>query len=258
MITEDKIKKTKINQLIQKLPRGLVLLSPWLVSEGYSYELQQRYRTSGWLKSIGKGAMVKSGDSLVLAGAVAALQTQAGVNIHVGGQSALERLGLAHYLQVNAQETTSFLDGKSLPPLWFTNNKWETEIKLFRVSLFRNEAVGLTDYRDGELTMKISGAARAMLECLYLCPKQFPITEAYELMEGLSTLRPIQAQSVLEQCKSVKAKRLFLYFAEKSGHSWFKYIDSKQIDLGKGDRGLVNDGAYVAKYQLVLPKELVS
>jgi hypothetical protein len=257
MIAEDKIKKAKINQLMQKLPRGLVLLSPWLVSEGYSYELQQRYRTSGWLKSIGKGAMVKSGDSLVLTGAVAALQTQAGVNIHVGGRSALERLGLAHYLQVNAQETTSFLDGKSLLPLWFTNNKWDTEIKLLRVSLFKEEAVGLTDYQDGELTMKISGAARAMLECLSLCPNQFPLTEAYELMEGLSTLRPIQAQSVLEQCKSVKAKRLFLYFAEKSGHSWFKYIDSKQIDLGKGDRGLVNAGAYLAKYQLVLPKELV-
>ena len=61
MINEDKIKKTKINNLIQSTPKGLVLLSSWLVLKGYPYELQQRYRTGGWLKSIGKGAMLKSG-----------------------------------------------------------------------------------------------------------------------------------------------------------------------------------------------------
>jgi hypothetical protein len=120
-----------------------------------------------------------------------------------------------------------------------------------------DSAVGLTDYQDGELTMKISNAARAMMECLSLCPNQFPLTEAYELMEGLATLRPAQVQTLLEECKSVKVKRLFLYFAERAGHSWFKYINTKPIDLGNGARSLVNEGAFVPKYQLVLPKELV-
>jgi hypothetical protein len=54
------INKTKINTLIQSLPRGTVLLLSWLLSQGYSYELQQCYRKSGWLKSTGKGAMLKS------------------------------------------------------------------------------------------------------------------------------------------------------------------------------------------------------
>lgn len=31
----------KINQLIQNLPKGLVLLSSWMATEGYPYELQQ-------------------------------------------------------------------------------------------------------------------------------------------------------------------------------------------------------------------------
>jgi hypothetical protein len=258
MIEEGEIKKKKINKLIQTLPKGLVLLSSWLVSEEYSYELQQRYRTSGWLESIGKGAMIKTGDSLLLSGAITALQTQAGLNIHIGGRSALEQFGIAHYLQINSQETTLFVDGKTSLPSWFVNNKWDTEIKLFRISLFKDDSVGLMDYQDGELTMKISNATRAMMECLSLSPNQFPLSEAYELMEGLTTLRPVQIQTLLEQCKSVKVKRLFLYFAERVGHAWFKYIDTNQVDLGSGVRSLASNGTFVAKYQLVLPEELVS
>jgi hypothetical protein len=257
MIKTDLIKQTKINRLMQSTPKGLVLLSPWLDSEGYPYELQQRYRTGGWLKSIGKGAMVKTGDSLVLSGAIAALQKQANLNVHIGGRSALELLGLAHYLQVNIQETTVFVESKTSLPLWFTNNQWDTNPKLFTASLFKESETGLTDFQDGELSMKIANAACAMVECLSLCPNQFPLTEVYELMEELTSLRPTQVQTLLEQCKSIKVKRLFLYFAERAGHSWFKYLDTKQIDLGSGVRSLANDGMFVSKYQLVLPKEIV-
>ena len=257
MIKEEQIKQTKINRLIQSTPKGLVLLSPWLASEGYPYELQQRYRTGGWLKSIGKGAMVKTGDSLVLSGAITALQKQANLNVHIGGRSALELLGLAHYLQVNTQETTVFVESKTPMPLWFTNNQWDTKLKIFTTSLFKEKEVGLTDFQDGELTMKISNAACATMECLSLCPHQLPLTEAYELVEGLTSLRPAQVQTLLEQCKSVKVKRLFLYFAERAGHSWVKYIDTKQIDLGSGVRSLANEGTFVTKYHLVLPKEIV-
>jgi hypothetical protein len=40
----EEIEQSKINKLMQEVPKGLVLLSTWLRSEGYSYELQQRYR----------------------------------------------------------------------------------------------------------------------------------------------------------------------------------------------------------------------
>ena len=256
MVTGIEIKKSKINHLIQSAPKGIVLLSPWLVSEGYSYELQQRYRTSGWLKSIGRGAMIKSGDSLALSGAIAALQKQENHNIHIGGRSALELLGLAHYLQIHSAEVTLFVENKSSLPLWFTNNQWDWKTRIYSVSLFKDSQPGLTDYQDGELNMKISNAAGAIMECLALCPNQFPLMEAYELMEGLVTLRPAQIQTLLEQCKSVKVKRLFLHFAERIGHKWFKYIDAGSIDLGSGVRSLFHEGAFVAKYQLTLPKEL--
>ena len=256
MVAGIKIKRSKINRLIQSTPKGLVLLSQWLVSEGYPYELQQRYRTGGWLKSIGRGAMLKSGDSLALSGAITALQKQENLNIHIGGRSALELLGLAHYLQINSAEVTLFVENKSTLPLWFINNQWDWKTKIYSVSLFKDSQSGLTDYQDGALTMKISNAAGAMMECLSLCPNQFPLIEAYELMEGLATLRPDQIQTLLEQCKSVKVKRLFLHFAERIGHKWFKYLDTGAIDLGSGVRSLFSDGTFVSKYQLILPEEL--
>ena len=248
--------KTKINSLIQSLPRGSVLLPSWLLSQGYSYELQQSYRKSNWLKSIGKGAMLKSGDPLVLTGALSALQNVENLNIHVGGRSALELQGLAHYLQINNPKTTLFVNSRAKLPLWFTNNNWNTETIIFRLSLFENETLGMADFQEGELIMKISNPARAIMECLTLCPDKFPLQESFELMEGLGALRPAKVQELLENCKSLKVKRLFLYFAEKANHSWFKYLDVSKIDLGVGKRSLVESGVLIPKYKLVLPSEL--
>jgi hypothetical protein len=247
----------KINKLMQSFPQGQVLLSQWLVTQGYSFELQQRYRKSGWLKSIGKNAMLKSQDQLVLAGALSALQNMENRNVHIGGRSALELQGFAHYLQINSYETTLFESSKSKLPLWFTNNDWNTKIKIFRLSLFDSETLGMVDFKDGELKIKISNPDRALMECLALCPAQFPLPESFELMESLTGLRPAKVQELLENCKSVKVKRLFLYFAEKAGHSWFKYLDTRRISLGSGNRSLTENGVLVSKYKLVLPKELI-
>ena len=65
-----------------------------------------------------------------------------------------------------------------------------------------------------------------------------------------------QVQNLLEQCSSIKVKRLFLYMAEKSQHDWFKYINLEKIDIGKGKRSLVKDGVFVAKYAITVPKVL--
>ena len=114
----------------------------------------------------------------------------------------------------------------------------------------------MIDFQEGELTMKISNPARAIMECLALCPDKFPLSESFELMEGLGSLRPDKVQELLEDCKSLKVKRLFLYFAEKANHNWFKYLDICKIDLGVGKRSLVESGVLISKYKLVLPGEL--
>nr|NQU88995.1 AbiEi antitoxin N-terminal domain-containing protein [Bacteroidota bacterium] len=47
---------SKLNQLLQSLPKGTVMLASWLVDQGYSHDLQQKYIRSQWLTPIGKGA----------------------------------------------------------------------------------------------------------------------------------------------------------------------------------------------------------
>lgn len=252
-----KINQSKIKKLVQDYPKGLVLLSSWLVVNGYSYELQQRYRKNGWLRLIGKGAMLKLDDPFLLSGALSTLQTQANINIHYGGRAALELQGKSHYLRLASPTATLFAPGQTRMPAWFIDNKWDVDYELFKTSLFHNDNVGLMDYQDVQITMKISSVGRAMMESLSLCPDKFPLTEAYELMEGLTSLHPKHQQELLEECKSIKTKRLFLYFAERAGHSWFKYIDQAKVDLGSGSRSLTKtNGVLIAKYNLILPKEL--
>ena len=94
MSTENKL---KINQLLSSHVPGTVLLSSFLSQQGYSLDLQRRYRKSEWLESIGSGAMIRSGDEVGFEGAVYALQKQAGLTIHPGGITALSLLGRAHF-----------------------------------------------------------------------------------------------------------------------------------------------------------------
>ena len=82
------------------------------------------------------------------------------------------------------------------------------------------------------------------------------MVEGYQVLSGLSNLRPGELQKLLEQCSSVKVKRLFLYMSEKAGHQWFKYIDQSVLDLGKGDRSLVDKGVYSSTYRISVPREL--
>lgn len=81
--------QTKINLLLQSQPQGVVFTSSWMVKNGYSLDLQRQYKKSNWFKSIGAGAMVRTGDQLTIEGAVYSLQKQLGLRVHIGGKSAL-------------------------------------------------------------------------------------------------------------------------------------------------------------------------
>lgn len=44
--------------------------SLWLVQQGYSPDLQKRYRNSEWFTSIGTGTIIRSGDKVDYEGAI--------------------------------------------------------------------------------------------------------------------------------------------------------------------------------------------
>jgi hypothetical protein len=246
---------TKINQLLHSQPSGVVLLSSWLSQQGYSTELQKHYRKSNWLKSIGTGAMIRAGDEVGYEGAIYALQTQSDLTVHPGGRTALSLLGKAHYLELNTKQVVVFGTKGEKLPTWFNKYDWGVEVDYYQAS-FLPPDIGLTIIELKSFSIKISSAARALMECLFLAPEKQELVECFELMEGLNNLPPEKVQGLLEQCQSVKVKRLFLYMAEKTGHSWFQHLKLEKIDLGKGKRSIVKGGVYVDKYQITVPKEL--
>lgn len=246
---------SKINYLINSQPPGIVFLSSWLVANGYSHNLQQRYKKSSWLKSIGAGALVRINDKLNYEGAIYALQTQANLTIHPGAKTALSILGKAHYLEMSAGRILLFGGTAEKLPLWFKRYNWGAKVEYHPTNLLPAD-LGLVDHDMGAFSIRISGAARAMMECLYLAPRRQDLVECFQLMEGLNNLSPQKVQVLLEKCQSVKVKRLFLYMAEKAKHQWVEYLDMDKIDLGKGKRSVVKNGSFVRKYAITVPKEL--
>lgn len=113
---------SKINRLLYSYPPGIVYMTNWLAKQGYSLGLQSRYRQSGWFKTIGTGAMIRTGENVGYEGALYALQAQASKSIHPGGKTALALLGKSHYLQMGNPSVFLFGDAKEYLPTWFRNH----------------------------------------------------------------------------------------------------------------------------------------
>ncbi|WP_316746840.1 type IV toxin-antitoxin system AbiEi family antitoxin [Pedobacter gandavensis] len=248
---------TKINYLLNSQPSGTVFTSSWLVKNGYSLDLQQRYKRSQWLTSIGTGAVKRTGEEVGIEGGLYALQNQLNLSVHIGGVSALARLGRAQYLELDSKQLYFFGSLTESLPKWFKDYQWGVKIN-YHTTGFLPPDLGMTEIKTGNMTLKYSGPVRAILECLYLAPVEVSLMECYELLEGMSNLRPNTVQELLESCGSVKVKRAFLFMAEKTGHAWVKHIVKDKIDLGSGKRSLVTNGVYVPKYGITVPKELIS
>ena len=96
MSTENEI---KIKKLLESHVPNTVLLSSWLDAKGYSYDLQKRYKASGWLESIGTGAFKRPSETVTWEGGLYAIQNQTDIHVHVGGLSALSLHGVSHYIR---------------------------------------------------------------------------------------------------------------------------------------------------------------
>ena len=227
----------------------------WLESQGISRDLQKRYLKSGWLKSIGTGAYVFLGDDVNWKGALFTLQEYLHLQVHVGALSALSLQGLGHFSRFKNEILYVFSSPKVSLPLWFLEYAWEMRVNHIKTSIFPLET-GLGPLESSGLNLIVASPERAIMECLYLAPDEMDLAECYDLLGGLSNLRPKLLQQLLEKCNSIKVKRLFLHLSHKAGHRWVDYLNEAVLDLGTGDRGIVKGGTYVSKYKITVPKEL--
>src|SRR5437870_2492368 len=133
----DTLKVNKINKLLTHWPANAVYVSSWLHKEGYSYSLLKRYRKGGWLSSVGRGAVARVGDHVDWLGGVYAIQYQLGLSIYVGGKTALELKGYAHFLPLGKGRHV-YLFGRypEQLPSWFEEYKWDVKPRYVFSRLF--------------------------------------------------------------------------------------------------------------------------
>ena len=101
---------------------------------------------------------------------------------------------------------------------------------------------GLQPWGQWDWPLTLSAPERAVLELLDELPDHESFHQVDKLMEGLTNLSPRRLQKLLADCRSVKVKRLFFFFADRHQHAWLKRLDKSAIDLGKGKRMLVKGG----------------
>jgi len=247
--------KSKINRLISQWPRGTLATASYLNTEGFSHDLLTKYKKSGWVQPFGRGAYILYGDKVEWPGALYALQTQLGLNVHPGGMTALELKGYAHYLPTGKRKV--FLYGKQgqVLPNWFKGERLGVDIIMTRTNLFPEESQeGLSEFKERDCSIRISSPERAAMEMLHLVPGKVGFDEAFLIMENLATLRSEIVQRLLVMCRSIKVRRLFMFMAEKHRHPWVSDLDVSRLDLGKGKRMIVPNGRFDRKYRITVPR----
>ncbi len=247
--------RSKLNRLLTAWPQGSVAVSRWLEAQGAYQQLVHEYEKSGWIRRIGQGAYARADGTVEWTGGLHALQEQLKLPVHAGAKSALQIQGYAHFLAMGKGGTVSLFGSPGTRlPVWFRQYDWGLALRYFTTKLFADDPnTGLTKKELAACAITLSAPERAIMEVLYLVPAKESFEEAALLMEGLTTLRPRLVQSLLEQCRSVKVKRLFMFLAEACNHAWIKKLDLLKVDFGKGKRMIVKGGRLDAKYNITVP-----
>jgi len=272
-----------LNRLEKDLPEGLVVDAAWLEERGIASNLRAYYVKSGWLEQPVRSVYRRPRGTLSWQQVVISLQTLLlRTPLIVGGRTALELQGFAHYLP---HETKSVhLYGPKKPPAWLKKlNLPQRFVYHNSATLFRNDPItfglsslawdiadvrgrDLSRFQGGSLAtiawgqwdwpLTLSQPERAYLEMLDELPKHESFHQADMIMQSAANFSPRRLQKLLVNCDSVKVKRLFFFFADRHRHAWLKRLDKGAIDLGKGKRMLVSGGKLDPVYLITVPEDL--
>jgi hypothetical protein len=278
---------TKLNRLLHEIPEGLLVDSAWLEKRGYSRSLRNQYVHAGWLERPASKLFRRPGEKLRWEQVVLSLQHLLDTPFIVGGRTALELQGFAHYLPHEIREV--HLYGRGKPPSWlkelqvgarFIAHNSErlfcddpTTLGLTSVGHEVNSHLNLPPHPDIKPSnllesfkeipwghsvwpVIVSTPERAILELLDELPGHESFHQVDDLFSGLSGLSPRRLQKLLTSCKSVKVVRLFFFFADRHSHRWRHELVHGNFDLGSGKRELVKGGRLDKTYNITVPEDL--
>ncbi len=272
---------SKLKWLERELPEGLVVTAAWLTEHGYSSSLRSQYLRSGWLVPPARGVFRRARGDLRWEQVVISLQTLLAFPVVVGGRTALELQGYAHFLAQEQREV--HLYGPKPLPGWMRKLPLHERFIFHKSTrLFRNDLItrGLSSLSWNAKTnasvsadpihgscnhmpwgqwnwpLTVSTPERALFELLDELPDRESFQVVDKFAEGLASLSPNRLQKLLADCHSVKVKRLFFFFADRHKPAWLKRIDRQAVDLGTGDRLLVRGGKFDLVHRITVPDDL--
>lgn len=247
----------KLQNLLQAWLPGSVATTKWLESLGISRQLINAYKTRGWVNLLQPGAYFRPQDKIEWFGGLHALQFQLGLDIHVGGKTALELEGLAHNIPMGHQTVDLLIAPRTLIPRWFSQHQWPERVRVVENSALPTK-IEIQEASMGNFNIQVSSRERAALELLCLTPRLYSFEETRIIMESLGTLRANVLTKLLSKCTSEKTKRLLLYFGEQQNHAWRSKIDVRKCKIGTTLLKIASqNGKYNSKYNLFLPQEYV-
>jgi hypothetical protein len=250
---------TKLKWLLETVLPGQLVDTPTLGRHGVTRMLAHKYMDSGWLEPVVRGlyrrphAGAGSADWQLVTHSLQHVMDYSSV---VGGRTALELQGFAHYLPMRGEQLIHLYGDHH--PTWLKRLDDADRYRLHSARLFglnANEETTDVDSPVGSLTC--STPERAIFELLDELPKHESAHIVDTVFEGLASARPRRLEKLLASCTSIKVKRLFFVFADKHGHAWRRHLSPERFDLGSGPRALFEKGQIHPRYAISVPPELM-
>lgn len=225
----------------------------WFESHNISPQSVHQCLKNKLIKKLGGGAYIKAKDKLNWQAALFTAQKELQLPFHVSGQTALELQGLGHFVKMGKKAPVYIVKReKTRVPIWLKNNNWGVVFYFKNSSLFPSD-LGLMKYNQSKFHFILSSRERAIMEMIHHLDLKDSFETLERYFEGLLNLRGSLVQKLLEDCSSIKVKRVFLYMADKLELSLMKHLNARRIQLGRGKRVISENGKLDKIYNITVP-----
>lgn len=263
------VKESYKQSLKTLLPYGMLATKKWLAEQGLSAHALDNAVKTDTLLLLATGVYSQYSRAVTWEGVVASMQRMMEKSVDeqlpsivVGGLSALSISGLSQYLSLGSTAHIHLYATKKLPswlarlslPIKFEGHSTS---KLWPDSLSQDIAfVKKHEWGEQLPPVYFSCPEKAILEVLMDLPESVSFEHADELMQGLVNLSPRKLDALLKECKSVKVKRLFFWFAKRQAYPWFDKLNVENYDLGSGKRVVAKGGKLDTEYLITVPQHM--
>lgn len=243
------------------MPYGYITTRQTLRDAGFAVHQIDNLLKAQNIIAVSSGVYRSPETTISWEGMVASLQKlQFGVT--VGGLTALSLTGFQHYVTLSSAEQVALFYTQRLPA-WVQTATPSTHFDFHRHTKLLHPSAqagplywSITSARHPSIEFAASRPELALLETLLGVPDTLSFEHADFLMEGLSTLSPTRLHSALNQCRSIKVKRLFFWFAQRHQHGWAKKLNAENYNLGAGKRVLATPGKLDKTFQITVPEQM--